>query len=606
MAVRDRVGLLDIIRGYVKRGAPRTSTTLRGVIDLARADRDKIDSIGRRVQRMAHRHPERPAVRDARRGLSYFALNQLANRWAHWLREQGVGPGDGVALLMENRVELLAAVTATIKIGAIAGLLNHNQRGEVLAHSLGLIAPRVILVGGECHEAFDSVRDDAAAKSAVLAWLADGDDAPVPEGQTDLDVASAMLSAADPAEVDRIKAGQPAFYIFTSGTTGMPKAAVMSHTRWLRAMAGIGLASLRMRPSDVFYCPLPLYHNNALTLAWGAALGAGAELYIARKFSASGFWEELRAADATVFCYIGELCRYLLLQPERDTDRDHRVRAAIGNGLRPELWEAFQNRFGIPHINEFYGASEGNLAFTNTFNVPGSCGFCPLPYAVVDFDASEEMPVRDKRGWMRKVKRGQVGLLIAEVSDKAPYDGYTDASASEKKLFRDVFVEGDCWFNTGDLVRDIGMRHIQFIDRVGDTFRWKGENVATTEVERAIDMRDEVDESVVYGVEVPGADGRAGMAGLLLHEGAAFDGKVLADHLCEQLPAYAVPVFVRLLSRVETTGTFKHRKVDLKKAGFNPARSDGDPIYVLKDREQGYTPITDGDIQAISSGTLRL
>jgi len=606
MAVRERVGLMDIVRGYIKRGPPRTATTVRGLIDLARADRDKIDSIGLRIQRMAHQHPERPAVRDARRGLSYFALNQLANRWAHWLSEQGVGPGDGVALLLENRVELLAAVTATIKIGAVAGLLNHNQRGEVLAHSISLIDPRAILVGGECSEAFDSLGDSEAVHGAAVAWLADGDDAPVPDGQTDLDVASAMMSAADPEAVEQIKAGQPAFYIFTSGTTGMPKAAVMSHTRWLRAMAGIGLASLRMRSSDVFFCPLPLYHNNALTLSWGAALGGGAELYIARKFSATRFWDELRAADATVFCYIGELCRYLLLQPERDTDRDHRVRAAIGNGLRPELWEAFQQRFAIPHINEFYGASEGNLAFTNTFNVPGSCGFCPLPYAVVEFDTDTEMPVRDEPGWMRKVKRGQVGLLIAEVSDKAPYDGYTDASASEKKLFRDVFAEGDCWFNTGDLVRDIGMRHIQFIDRVGDTFRWKGENVATTEVERAIDMRDEVDESVVYGVEIPGADGRAGMAGLLLHEGSEFDGKALADHLQRELPAYAIPVFVRLLTRVETTGTFKHRKVDLKKAGFDPSRCDGDPVYILKDREQGYTPITDADLEAIASGERRL
>jgi acyl-CoA synthetase (AMP-forming)/AMP-acid ligase II len=606
MPVRNRVRISDILRGYVQRGAPRTGTAIKGLVQLARADREGIDSIGLRVQREAEKHPERVAVRDARRGLSYFALNQLANRWAHWLQQQGVGPGDGVALLMENRVELLAAVIATVKLGAVGGMLNYNQRGEVLTHSIRLVGPKALIVGAECAEALESVDLSTAAPDAPVGWLADGDDAAVPAGALDMDADSATLPAGDPDATADVKAAQPAFYIFTSGTTGMPKAAVMSHNRWLRAASGVGLASLRMRHDDVFYCPLPLYHNNALTLAWGATLAAGAELYIARKFSASRFVDELREADATVFCYIGELCRYLLQQPERPEDRQHRLRAAIGNGLRPELWDAFQQRFAIPHINEFYGASEGNLVFTNSFNVPGSCGFCPLSYAVVAFDHETEQPRRDGRGYMQKVARGDVGLLIAEVSDKAPFDGYTDAKASEKKLLHDVFASGDCWFDTGDLVRDMGLRHIQFIDRVGDTFRWKGENVATTEVERAIDMLDEIDESVVYGVEVPGFDGRAGMAGLLLHEGAEFDGQRVARHLLAELPAYAVPVFVRLMQRVETTGTFKHRKVDLKKAGFDPAACDGEAVYILKDREAGYTPISDDDLKALADGRMRL
>jgi fatty-acyl-CoA synthase len=605
MPVRNRVRISDVLRGYVRRGAPRTGTAIKGMVHLLRADRESFDSIGLRVQREAEKHPERVAVRDARRGLSYFALNRLANRWAHWLAQQGVGSGDAVALLMENRVELLAAVIATVKLGAAAGMLNHNQRGEVLAHSIRLVRPKALIAGAECAEALDSIDRAAAAPDAPVGWLAD-DDTPVPIGTLDLDADSAALPASDPKATAGVKAAQTAFYIFTSGTTGMPKASVMSHHRWLRAAAGVGLASLRMRHDDVFYCPLPLYHNNALTVAWAATLAAGAELYIARRFSASRFIDEIREVDATVFCYIGELCRYLLQQPERPEDRQHRLRAAIGNGLRPELWDAFRQRFAIPHINEFYGASEGNLAFTNSFNVPGSCGFCPMTYAVVDFDFETEQPRRDAQGRLRKVGRGETGLLIAEVSDKAPFDGYTDAEASEKKLLRDIFEPGDCWFDTGDLVRDQGLRHIQFIDRVGDTFRWKGENVATTEVERAIDRLSEVDESVVYGVAVPGFDGRAGMAGLLLHEGADFDGRRVARHLLAELPAYAVPVFIRLMARVETTGTFKHRKVDLKKAGFDPANCDGEPVYILKDRDRGYTPISEDDLKALADGRMRL
>ncbi len=605
MTVRNQVKLSDILRGYIQRGAPRTGTVIKGLVQMARLDREANNSIGLLVQREAEKHPERAAVRDAQRGLSYFALNQLANRWAHWLQRQGVASGDGVALLMENRVELLAAVIATVKLGAVGGMLNYNQRGEVLAHSIKLIAPKVLLVGAECAEAVASVDLAETAPGAPVAWLADGERA-VPGGALDLDADSATLSASNPDATTGVKAKQPAFYIFTSGTTGMPKAAVMTHYRWLRAAAGVGLASLRMRHDDIFFCPLPLYHNNALTLSWGATLVAGAELYIARKFSASRFFEQICAADATVFCYIGELCRYLLQQPERAEDRQHRLRAAIGNGLRPELWEAFQSRFAIPHINEFYGASEGNLVFTNSFNVAGSCGFCPLRYAVVAFDHENECPQRDAGGCMQKVARGEVGLLIAEVNNKSPFDGYTEAAASEKKLLRDVFATGDCWFDTGDLVRDLGLRHIQFIDRVGDTFRWKGENVATTEVERAIDLLEEIDESVVYGVEVPGFDGRAGMAGLLLHEGASFDGARVARHLQKELPAYAVPVFIRIMQRVETTGTFKHRKVDLKKAGFDPHACDGEAVYILKNRDRGYQLIGEDDLQELADGRIRL
>jgi fatty-acyl-CoA synthase len=604
-SVATRVRFIDIVRGYIRRGAPRTGVTIKGIVRLARTKPESFDSIGLQVQRLALKAPERVAVRDARQALSYFGFNQLANRWAGWLREQGVGKGVSVALLMENRVELLAAVTAVVKLGGVAGLLNHQQRGEVLAHSLGLIKPRVLIVGSECREALASV--DRAVLDGLgdrIAWIADGDDA-LPDGSRDLVRLAADHPAVDPPETADIQARDPAFYIFTSGTTGMPKAAVMSHSRWLRAMAGVGMASLRMKADDVFYCPLPLYHNNALTLSWGAALSAGAQLYIGRKFSASGFWDEVRASDATVFCYIGELLRYLLAQPVRDNDGEHRLRVCIGNGLRPELWREFQTRFAIPHINEFYGASEGNLVFTNVFNVEGTCGFCPLSFAVVNFDTDAEEAIRDASGRMSKVGAGETGLLIAEITDRAPYDGYTDARASNSKLLRDVFAKGDCWFNTGDLVRNMGLRHIQFVDRVGDTFRWKGENVATTEVERAFVGIDGIAETVVYGVEVPGADGRAGMAVLRMDDPDTFDGAAVARHLMAELPHYAVPLFLRLTREIETTGTHKHRKVDLKRAGFDPAQVGNDRLFALCDRSTGYQPLGRETFDAISNRALR-
>jgi acyl-CoA synthetase (AMP-forming)/AMP-acid ligase II len=362
---------------------------------------------------------------------------------------------------------------------------------------------------------------------------------------------------------------------------------------------------MRLRGDDILYCPLPLYHNNALTVSWGAVLGAGAALAIGRKFSASRFWDEVRRHRATAFCYIGELCRYLLNQPPTSRDRDHAVRVIVGNGLRPEIWDAFQQRFGIELISEFYGASESNLAFANGFGLSRTAGFCPLPFAVVAFDAEAEAPCRDAQGFMRKVGKGEVGLLISEVTEKSPFDGYTDSRATESKLLRDVFKAGDVWFNTGDLVCNQGMRHIQFADRVGDTFRWKGENVATTEVEAAFNQFEGLDQACVYGVQIPGTDGRAGMAALTLMAPERFDGAVLARHLTARLPAYAVPLFVRLRAQQETTSTFKFRKVELKREGFDLQQID-EPLYVLADRQRGYEPLTPQLHAQIHDGALRL
>ena len=277
----------------------------------------------------------------------------------------------------------------------------------------------------------------------------------------------------------------------------------------------------------------------------------------------------------------------------------------VGNGLRPDIWDEFKQRFAIEHICEFYGASEGNLAFLNSFNLDRTAGFCPLPFCVVEYDAESEQPVRGNDGWMRKVAKGGTGLLITKVTDSMPFEGYTDKKASEKKMLRDVFEEGDCYFNTGDLVRDQGMRHIAFVDRLGDTFRWKGENVATTEVEKALNTHPQIEEAVVYGVEVPHADGRAGMAAITPNVSAKnMDWRGLAAHLQQQLPAYAVPVFLRLRPEQEVTGTFKHRKVDLKKEGFAPGGKEA--VYVLLPMAEGYKKLNAETRKIIESGELKL
>ena len=600
MSDTDRIRLRDLVHAAIK-GLPETPTVLRGLWNLATIKPDKKLSIGLVIERHAAATPAATALVFEDRRWTYAAFNAWANRIAGSLAAAGVKPGDSVAILMENRAETLACAAAVVKLGAAAGMLNHQQRGDVLAHSIHLIAPRLIIVGAECREALAST-PCMPGGSEALAFFWEGDSA-APKGFTNLRKDAAQRSESNPPGTAQIEARATCFYVFTSGTTGLPKASRMTHYRWLRGMAGLSQMAMRLQADDIFYCCLPLYHNNALTVSWGAVLGSGATLVLARKFSATRFWDELRVHRATAFCYIGELCRYLLNRPASGKDRIHNVRLMVGNGLRPELWGAFQQRFGIDNVSEFYGASESNVAFVNAFSMQRTAGFSPLSFAIVNFDAEHEQPLRDSKGFLQKVAKGGTGLLIAEISERAPFDGYTDQKSSEAKVLHDVFKKGDAWFNTGDLVRDQGWRHIQFVDRVGDTYRWKGENVATTEVETALNGYKGIEQAVVYGVSVPGADGRAGMAALTLP--GKLDGAALARHLVATLPAYAVPLFLRLKREQEVTGTFKFKKVDLKREGFDPA-AVSEPLYVLADRNKGYEPLTTALFKQIHSGALRL
>jgi fatty-acyl-CoA synthase len=357
---------------------------------------------------------------------------------------------------------------------------------------------------------------------------------------------------------------------------------------------------LRLKSSDTLYCCLPLYHNNALTVALSSVITSGATLALGKSFSASKFWDEVIASRATAFIYIGEICRYLLNQPPKPTDRAHKVRMIAGNGLRPEIWNEFTKRFGIARVCEFYASSEGNTAFINIFNVPNSTGISPLPLAYVEYDTDTGAPRRDENGRVRRVPAGEPGLLISPVNRLQPFDGYTDQASSEKKLVRNAFREGDCWFNSGDVMSPQGLGHAAFVDRLGDTFRWKGENVATTEVEAAVAADGSVEHCTVFGVEVPRTGGRAGMVAVKLRDGAEFDGQSLARAVYGELPVYALPLFVRVVDSIAQTTTFKSRKVELRDEGYGPEVKD--PLYVLAGRDEGYVPYYDEYLEEVAVG----
>ncbi|WP_330185206.1 long-chain-acyl-CoA synthetase [Nocardia sp. NBC_01503] len=579
---RSTVGLLDVARSL-----PGMTTQLPGMARNAvhmLVKGDSRASIGLFFQRAAAAHPDRPFLRFEGREYRWGEANSEVNRYAAVLSERGVKRGDVVGILMANRPEALFTVLAVVKLGATAGLLNNNQRDAVLQHSFGLLDSALDVIGEECAEALDTL---AELRPGVL-W------------SKDLADAARTADDSNPPVCEQIRARERAYLIFTSGTTGLPKASVMTHLRWTKSMAGIGGLGVRLDGGDTLYCCLPLYHNNALTVALSSVIAGGATLALGRKFSASRFWEEAIAGQATAFIYIGELCRYLLNQPARRTDRQHTVRLAVGNGLRPEIWDEFRDRFGIKRIVEFYGASEGNVAFINAFSLDRTAGFTPLAFAVVEYDDATGKAKRAADGKLRRVRTGGVGLLLAKVTKSSPFDGYTDSAATESKLVRDGFSSGDCWFDTGDLVRKQGWGHIAFVDRLGDTFRWKGENVATTEVEGAFDGIDAVVQAVVYGVEIPGADGKAGMAAITLAPEAVFDGKVAAETLYDRLPSYAVPLFIRVVPELEQTSTFKSRKVELRSQGFAP--DDSSTLYVLAGRTDGYIKAHDGYIEEVAAG----
>jgi fatty-acyl-CoA synthase len=592
---QEQIGVLDF--GLAVMGLlPSARKILCATAKLHALTPDSKQSIGKLLEQQARDQPDRGCLLFEGQVWNYRDFNAWSNRIAHVLLKQGVRPGDTVGVLFENRPELLACVAALAKIGAVAGMLNPKQRGESLLFSLGAINPKQMLVGADCLPALHSAWPTLPIAVPCF-WAGSGD---APGGWIDLPKACLTASTANPGHTDRVRASSPCFYIFTSGTTGRPKASVMTHLRWLRCGYGMGQAAMRLNADDVFYCPLPFYHNNALTLCWSSVLTSGAALVMVRKFSASGFWSDIRASGATAFVYVGEMCRYLLNQTPSKRDRDHRIRIVVGNGLRPEIWDTFQKRFAIQHICEFYGSSEGNLAFVNALGLPRTAGMTMMPYSIVAYDTENERPQRNAGDRMRRISVGDVGLLITEVSPSNPFDGYSDAKASEAKLLHNVFAKGDTWINSGDLVRDQGFRHIAFVDRVGDSYRWKGENVASTDVERAIGSVKGIAQVGVYGVSVPHTEGRAGMAAVVMQAHQGFDGAALARSLFHALPAYAVPLFVRVMPTQKTTGTFKLRKVELKQQGFD-ITAIREPLFVLLHRKRGYEALTDEHYRHIMS-----
>ena len=540
---------------------------------------------------------------------TYSEINKAANILSNKLVNDGIVHGDRVVLFMENRPEYVITLLALNKIGAIGVLINTSLTGAPLIHCINSSDSKKCIVGAELMSSLEEVLDDINVKdSSNLYWVKDGDAYECPQWASDLDKLIDKTKTETPEAIKNVTAKDTAFYIFTSGTTGVPKAALFPNTKIVAASTNITRAGYRMNNQDCLYNCLPLYHSTGLMLGLCACIHVGASTFIRRKFSASSFWEEAQKFNTTAFVYVGELCRYLSFQDPCDEEINNPISKMVGNGLRPDLWDCFRNRFKVDRICEIYGASEGNGMFMNLLNKDQTIGMTNIELALLEYDVAEDKLKTDEDGKYIEVKEHEPGLALVKIGPNAVYNGYTDKKASEEKVIKNVFEEGDRWFNTGDLIKTmdvgfaLGRKHYQFVDRVGDTFRWKSENVSTNEVAEILNSFDQVNMANVFGVKVPNSEGRAGMVAFNC-ELNEFRWEDFSAFVMDKLPGYAQPVFVRIIEELETTGTFKLKKNDLREEAFHLDKVNEDKIFIKKPGEASYVPLDREYYDVIMSGS---
>ena len=535
------------------------------------------------IERQARSFRESPALASREGSFSYAELAARTNQYAHWGLSRGLRSGQVAALFMPNCADYVAIWLGLTRIGVTVALINTHLSGDALAHAIAVAAPRVVLSDAELASRLSAIRLEAGCEVWVY-------------GDAALDAFPGETPAAGAYTAPTLDS--TALYIYTSGTTGLPKAAHVSHyrlMRWSQWFAGL----MDTRPEDRMYDCLPLYHSVGGVVAVGALLASGGSVVIRPRFSASDFWRDVKDERCTLFQYIGELCRYLVNAPAQPVETLHSLRLACGNGLRPEVWNAFKTRFRIPRILEYYASTEGTFSIYNCEGKPGSIGRIPsflshrLPVALLRVTPDTGELLRGADGFCEPCAADEVGeavgLIPAEGGARAGrFEGYADTSASERKVLRNVFKAGDAWYRTGDLMRRDAAGFYYFVDRLGETFRWKGENVSTAEVLGALTGAPHVLDGVVFGIAVPGTEGRAGMAALVVDE--LFDLGLFRAHIAAQLPVYARPVFVRLVPALDLTGTFKPRKLELVREGYDPAKVT-DPLYLDDARSGAYVPL---------------
>lgn len=598
-----------VVRGEAVNRNSSSQAWLRALEMTAPISRNRHRVMPTIIDELAIRWGDAPALVCDRECFTYTELAARKNQYARWALAQSIKKGDVVCLLMTNRPEYLAVWLGLSSIGAVTALVNTNLTGQSLAHSLNVVQPTHIIVAAEFLDQIESVVPNVSSSPELWSHGADGK----LFRRIDCDVGQRSSEALSSDEKCDLTIEDQALYVYTSGTTGMPKGAKVSHARvlqWGYWFAGM----LEANSTDRIYNCLPMYHSVGGVLVPAALLAAGGSVAIREKFSCTQFWEDICRWDCTMFQYIGELCRYLLHGTAERDARGHRIRIACGNGLSVDIWDDFKNKFEIPRIVEFYASTEGGVSLFNVEGKRGAIGRVP-PYLahrvspeLVKIDYESGDPLRDDRGLCIRCGLNEPGEALGRVAEDSAmtgvrFEGYSDIQASQRKVLRNVIAPGDTWVRTGDLMRKDEHGFYYFVDRIGDTFRWKGENVATTEVSETICSYPGIKHANVYGVSIPATEGAAGMAALITeHE---IDLQEFRQYLSARLPSYARPLFVRLRNEMETTGTFKYSKSELKREGYDPG-TVRDRIYFDSLELQTFVPLDTELYQRIQGGQIRL
>jgi fatty-acyl-CoA synthase len=560
------------------------------------------------IEEVASRQGDAPALLSDRETFTFCELAERANQYARWALAQCLAKGDVVCLLMPNRPEYVAIWLGLTSVGVVVSLLNTNLSGPSLAHCIRIVSPKHIIAAAQCADSLAAVLPQLGWFPMI--WVHGSGSLSLPRIEIEIAGHAGEPLTRDEQRPPAIE--DLALYIYTSGTTGLPKAANVSHARvmqWSHWFAGM----MEVKPTDRLYNCLPMYHSVGGVQAPGAALVAGGSVVIREKFSASHFWNDIVQWDCTLFQYIGELCRYLLHAAPDAFESEHRVRLACGNGLATEVWDAFKDRFHLPRILEFYAATEGNISLFNVEGKRGAIGRIPaylahrFSPALVPLNVESGEPERNEQGFCTRCAPNQIGEALGKVMNDpagvgSRFDGYTSREDSHKKILCDVFEPGDVWVRTGDLMRKDEQGFFYFVDRVGDTFRRKGENVATSEVSAAICEFPGVKHANVYGVTVPGLEGRVGMATLVAVDKLDLAG--LHKHLTKRLPTYARPLFLRIRNDAEVTSTFKYSKTELVRQGYDPTEC-ADPLYFDLDESNAFVQLDKNLFDRIQSGKIR-
>ena len=560
--------------------------------------------IGTLIEQLAEKKPEHIALYYLDASWTWKTFNEECNRIANFFLNLGLKPGETIALMLENTPEYFFLVGGINKIQGISALINFNQRREALTHAFNIADPKWIIIDGDCLSSFNEVVDKLPHKNDQIFVINNTEE--IPHDFRDLSSELGSVLKDNPKTTFNSILRETALYIFTSGTTGLPKAVIMQNYRLFTQSGILGPSLSDLTPHDIFYIPTPLYHNVGIGCSFMMALILGAKMALRKRFSASEFWRDIQKFQATFFFYVGEIPRYLLNQPPSEYEKNHTLKKITGLGLRKEIWEQFQVRFKVDHIFEMYGSTEGSRPLFNADEVPGMIGRLNMAgFALAKVNPETGEFYKNERNYCVKCKPGDIGMGLIKIVDRSIFTGYKDEEKTQKKIIYNIFRKNDSYFNTGDMLKLHEDLWVSFVDRFGDTFRWKGENISTLEVEALLNSYPAIHLSAVYGVAIPNTEGKAGMATIKLDQSIKFDIDDFSQFVVDVLPKYAIPIFFRIRDDLEVAGPYKIKKTYLRKEAYD--------IEIIKDSllfwdsaMKKYVELSNSIYQNILEGKLKI